>query len=77
MAESVFFSEVRVKYPEFQTMFDNYKGAEHETVDILEFICRHSPFLKKEENVWMQSVIDYCQEYIIVLCPADTHKNNE
>ncbi|MGD0709980.1 MAG: SpoVR family protein [Bacteroidales bacterium] len=69
MAESVFFSEVRVKYPEFQMMYDNYKGAKHETVDILEFICRHSPFLKKEENVWMQSVLTIVRNTSLYFAP--------
>ncbi len=69
MAESVFFSEVRVKYPEFQTMFDNYKGAEQAPVDILEFICKKSPFLKKEENQWMQSVLTIVRNTSLYFAP--------
>jgi len=69
MAESVFFSEVRVKYPEFQTMFDNYTEAEKEPVDILEFICKHSPFLKKDENSWMQSVLTIVRNSSLYFAP--------
>jgi stage V sporulation protein R len=57
IVESVFFNEVRLKHPEFQTKFDNRKRAEPETTDIMEFIIKHSPFLKKEKNRWMTSVM--------------------
>ncbi len=69
MAESVFFSEVRVKYPEFQAKFDNYVETEPESIDILDFICKHSPFLKKDNNRWMQSVITIVRNTSLYFAP--------
>ena len=57
LAESVFFSEVKTKYPEFNAKFENYVSEEPAPIDIMDFICNHSPFLKKQENRWMQSVM--------------------
>lgn len=69
VAESVFFSEVRVKYPEFQAKFDHYVEAEPESTDIMDFICKHSPFLKKEQNKWMQSVITIVRNTSLYFSP--------
>lgn len=57
MAESVFFTEVTIKHPEFQTKFENYKVADPESSDVLDFIIKNSPFLKKDKNQWMTSVM--------------------
>ncbi|HNW99084.1 MAG TPA: SpoVR family protein [Bacteroidales bacterium] len=57
MAESVFFNEVQIKYPEFQAKFDNNKQAEHESTDVLGYIIKNSPLLKKGKNSWMSSVM--------------------
>lgn len=57
VAESIFFAEVKVKYPEFQARFDNYVVEKPAYTDVLEFICENSPFLKKEQNRWMTSVM--------------------
>jgi stage V sporulation protein R len=57
-AESSFFSEVKVKYPEFQTKYEKFL-EKNETApdDILEFIMKNSSFLRKEENMWMKEVM--------------------
>lgn len=57
MAESVFFTEVKLKHPEFQAKFDNRKQTGPEPTDIMDFIIKNSPFLKKEKNRWMTSVM--------------------
>ena len=69
MVESVFFSEVRVKYPEFQAKFDNYSSEEPESDDIMDFICKHSSFLKKEQNRWMQSVMTIIRNTSLYFAP--------
>jgi len=69
IAEAMFFSEVRVKYPEFQSKYDNYIPAEAEAMDIMDFICRHSPFLKKEQNRWMQSVMTIVRNTSLYFAP--------
>ena len=67
--ESVFFSEVRVKYPEFQAKLDNYVEEEPESADVMDFICKHSPFLKKDQNSWMQSVVTIVRNTSLYFAP--------
>jgi len=69
LAESVFFSEVRVKYPEFQAKYENYIPSENESTDIMDFICKHSPFLKKDQNRWMQSVMTIIRNTSLYFAP--------
>jgi stage V sporulation protein R len=69
IAESAFFSEVRVKYPEFQAKFENYTSEEPESADIMDFICKHSSFLKKEQNRWMQSVMTIIRNTSLYFAP--------
>jgi stage V sporulation protein R len=56
-AIEIFFREVRIKHPEFQAGFEKYEYDESPYHDVLLFIRDHSPFLKKEENGWMKSII--------------------
>ncbi len=59
VAEMLFFSEIRTKYPEFETKFQKFmekKAKPH--LDVMEFVMSHSPFLHKEKNSWMKSVIN-------------------
>ena len=42
-----FFSDIKIKYPEFENTFKSYKPNEQDS-DLLEFICNNSPFLKKD-----------------------------
>ena len=69
MAESVFFSEVRVKYPEFQAKFDNYVPEEPESADVMDFICKNSQFLKKDQNSWMKSVVTIVRNTSLYFAP--------
>ncbi|MBN2681655.1 MAG: SpoVR family protein [Bacteroidales bacterium] len=58
-AESLFFSEVKSKYPEFQAKFEKHSNKrEKEFVDVLQFIHDNSPFLRKESNSWMKLVMN-------------------
>ncbi len=53
-----FFTKVTGKYPEFDELYR--KEIEAKTppqMDIMEYIIRYSPFLRREENEWMKSVI--------------------
>lgn len=59
VAESVFFSEIKIKYPEFQAMFEKFQLLEpSKHIDLMEFIRDNSPFLRKEENAWIKSVMN-------------------
>jgi stage V sporulation protein R len=58
LCEEAFFAEVERRYPEFRAMFEKYK--EHKSAppcDLLQFIMENSPFLNKEENKWMLTVM--------------------
>lgn len=53
-----FFEPVLSQYPEFEQMYKKaQKDREKPVWDIMEYIIRHSPFLRARENQWMKSVI--------------------
>jgi stage V sporulation protein R len=56
-AESIFFGEVKAKYPEFESKFEKQDFKKEHFTDILEFIRDKSPFLSKEKNTWMKPVM--------------------
>lgn len=59
VAEQSFFSEVTVKYPEFDAVYK--KSLKHKgggNLDVMQYIMRYSPFLNKEDNLWMKSVLE-------------------
>jgi stage V sporulation protein R len=57
-AEEAFLIEVHAKYPEFQPIYEkSLEESVEKHEDILQFLMEHSPFLRKEENGWMKSVI--------------------
>ncbi len=56
--ENVFFSEVINRYPEFESMFEKYIDREKwEKADVMEFVIEHSPFMRRNDNRWMKSVL--------------------
>jgi len=59
LTQSMFFAEVKIKHPELQAMYTKFIGKQkkEKKTDILGFISENSPFLKKESNEWMKSVI--------------------
>lgn len=69
IAEAMFFTEVRVKYPEFQALYEKYRGTERPCVDIMEYIMKHSPFLKKESNRWMLQVMTVVRNTSLYFSP--------
>lgn len=57
-SEAAFISEIKVRFPEFETNYENYQKAHRPRhKDILDFIINHSPFLNREENGWMKSIL--------------------
>ena len=69
IGESLFFAEIKTKYPEFNSKFNKYSKKinkisnknstySNEKVDVLEFIRDNSPFLNKEKNTWMKTVMN-------------------
>lgn len=58
-AEDAFFAEVRHKSPEFDSLYDKYLKDEPEGFrDVIQYILENSPFLNKDENKWMKSVVE-------------------
>lgn len=57
--DDAFFSEAVHKNPEFESVFEkSIKEKKQTKMDVIQFIAEHSPFLKKEENKWMKSIIE-------------------
>jgi stage V sporulation protein R len=58
LGDSVFFSMITSKFPEFDSFFERYKNENKEQPsDVLEYIMENSPFIQKNENQWMKSVM--------------------
>lgn len=70
IAESVFFTDVKEKYPEFQALLERYSTHEPDKhIDLMEFIRDNSSFLKKEENTWMKSVMNIVRNTALYFGP--------
>jgi len=70
VAESMFFSEIKSKYPEFDSKFQRYKEAiKIEYNDVIEYIRDNSPYMKKDENTWMKSVINIVRDTSLYFSP--------
>lgn len=58
LAESVFFSNVLKRYPEFDALYEKHKKQKRVRVnDLIQYIQEHSPHLQKEDHQWMKSVM--------------------
>lgn len=69
-AESAFFSDVRKRNPEFDSMLEKYrKDTRHPSVDILQYLIEHSPFLAKGENGWMRSILEIVRKTSLFFQP--------
>lgn len=70
VADSIFFSEVKSKYPEFEAKYERYlKKPEAPQRDIMEYIIDESPFINKEENEWMKYVLNIVRNTSIYFAP--------
>ena len=59
VGEVLFFNEIIKKHPEFEIEFQKHLTSSNTVKkDVIEFIRDHSPFLNKEENKWMKTVIN-------------------
>ncbi len=70
MAESVFISNAVKKYPEFEALFQKQKGlVKAGTHDIIRFLEEYSPFLQKEENRWMVTIMEIVRKTSVYFQP--------
>jgi stage V sporulation protein R len=59
LGEKIFFSSVQKKYPEFDAAYDKHlRDKEPKSPDLLQFLINHSPFLNRDENKWMKTVLE-------------------
>jgi len=58
--EQLFLEMVKSKYTELESYYKKHlqQQAGRSRMDILQFLIEHSPFLKKEENRWMTTVME-------------------
>lgn len=68
-AVKIFFNELRHRYPEFETIYQQYAEPISSTDDVLMFIRDHSPFLKKDENKWMKQIITIIRNTALYFAP--------
>ena len=68
--ERIFFAEVVAKYPEMEAHFTKSVGVKRvERRDLLKFLVENSEFLGRDENRWMQSVLEVVRKTSIFFQP--------
>ena len=66
----LFFNEIIKKHPEFELEFKkNIKTNNSNKIDVVEFIRDNSPFLNKEENKWMKTVLNIIRDSSLYFSP--------
>ena len=61
--DAIFFEDVLAKYPEFTEYYKIKKKTKvKDNLDVIQYIIRHSPFLKEDENKWMKSVMEIVRQ---------------
>lgn len=69
-SEQIFFSEIRLKHPEFNSLLDRYRrNAKDDKRDLLQYLINNSDFLNKDENVWMKSVLEVVRKTSLFFQP--------
>ena len=70
VAEQIFFSDVKRRFPEFETRYEKYMEKEKDhKYDLMEYIRDNSPFLKKQENEWMKSIMNIVRNTSLYFAP--------
>ncbi len=69
LGEKLFLAEVKRKFPEFDSKFKKYLPKKEREPDIIEYIVRYSAFLNKDQNKWMNQVIEIVHETSLYFAP--------
>jgi stage V sporulation protein R len=70
LGEKTFFADVQKRFPEFDASFEKHKkNYAPDSPDLLQFLIDHSPFLNKDENKWMKSVLQIIRTTSIYFQP--------
>ena len=68
--EAAFFAEVASRHPEFEALYEKSRRAPApRRRDLLQYLMDHSPFLNKEENRWMKSVMEVVRSTSVYFQP--------
>jgi len=70
LAEKSFFSETGRRYPEFESLFHKAEGERAAPKrDLLRYLMERSPFLGREENLWMKQIIEIVRKTSVFFQP--------
>lgn len=70
LGDQNFFADVLRNHPEFEaTYLKHMEEREPTRLDLLQFLMEHSPFLNRDENMWMKSVIEIIRTTSIYFQP--------
>ena len=68
--DQAFISHVKIKYPEFETLYKKYLKEDKKTpADLLQYLMQNSEFLNKEKNRWMKLVIEIVRNTALYFDP--------
>lgn len=69
-AEQIFFTEIRQKYPEFNSLLSKYgQRLQAPKSDLLQYIMKNSDFLRRDQNAWMRSIIEVVRKTSLFFQP--------
>ncbi len=70
LGEQTFFSEVELKYPEFDALYKKSLEEKPERkADLLQFLMENSEFLNKEENKWVKAILQVVRKTSLFFQP--------
>ena len=68
--EKSFFSEIEKKYPEFEEIYKkSRKQKQGRQLDLIEYLLENSNHLKREENQWMQQILQVVRKTSLFFQP--------
>ena len=70
LCETAFFAEVDRRYPEFRALYAKYLEKKvSRPIDLMQYLMEHSPFLNKEENLWMKTILQVVRKTSLFFQP--------
>jgi stage V sporulation protein R len=71
LGEKSFFVEAERRYPELEAHFSRWERQERPVIrrDLLRYLLEQSPFLAREENVWMRSILEIVRKTSVFFQP--------
>ncbi len=70
LGEEIFFAEIRKQSPEFEAAMDKHQARyKPKSADLLQFLIENSPFVNRNENEWMKSILEIVRSTSIYFQP--------